>query len=131
MDRVQQQILAQVRQLENRLASLAARDARPLSWVRAPGGGGEAIICLPPEAGIPAASGDTPGFATCTLYEFYDDAGTIKTQAVSPTATEVVYNTVETPIGVGGTKIVQAKKNQQGYYMVDVDNCETTPPGSS
>lgn len=79
-------------------------------------------IFLTPGGGIGARSGSsspwTPGTATCTLCEYYDDSGTIKIRTTSTTAT--VYNMVPASIGAG--KLIQAKLIG-GRWTVDVEPC--------
>lgn len=83
-------------------------------------GGGE--FYLTPVGGIPGRTGSgspwTPGVATCTLCEFYDDGGTIKIRTTA--TTDSVYNSAGP---VGASKLIQVK-TIRGRKVVDVDPCD-------
>jgi len=93
------------------------------------GGGGSATIAKTPSGGIPAAVGDVPGFASCNVGEFWDNAGTIEMREKSPSEPREIYNTVQSVVGYGG-RWIQIKLDVGGeIWMVDVDDCPSS--GSS
>lgn len=81
-----------------------------------------ADIFLTPSGGIAARTGSsspwTPGVATCTLCEYYVDAGTVKIRMTE--ITEPIYNMV--PAAIGEYKLIQAKRIG-GRRTIDVEPC--------
>lgn len=84
-----------------------------------------AIVAKTPGGGIAGRTGAsepfTLGSASCTLGEIYDDSGTMKMRAVSPTQNVTVLNMVTAAIA--GDEWIQAKKIN-GQWVVDVEECE-------
>lgn len=79
-------------------------------------------IFLTPAGGISARTGTgspwTPGVASCTYCEYYDDAGTIKIRTTSDS-----YNVYNMTTGtIAGSKLIQVKLIG-GHWTIDVDPC--------
>lgn len=105
-----------------RLLSLIVTGETPVRMYR-PTGGMVNIIAKTPVGGIAARTGSgpwTPGVATCTLCEQYDDGGTWKIREKSPTEDVVVYNS--SPHALAASAPIQAKPIG-GKYYVDVAEC--------
>ena len=86
--------------------------------------GSSAFIYLTGGSGIGAATGSstpwTPGSATCTKCEVYDDSGTIKIRTTSPAETDTIYNSTNKTIAA--SVLIQVKRIG-GYLFVDTASC--------
>lgn len=100
-------------------ASVSAETIVPV-LVGVAGSGGGTGLAKSPVGGIPAQSGSTPGVASCTPAELYDDAGTIKIRVVSGADAILIYNT--TSIASKSEKWIQWKTDGE-RKIIDVDDC--------
>jgi hypothetical protein len=100
-------------------ASVSAETIVPVLVGVAAGGGGTGLA-KSPVGGIPAQSGSTPGVASCSPAELYDDAGTIKIRVVSGADPILIYNT--TSIASKSEKWIQWKTDGE-RKIIDVDDC--------
>jgi hypothetical protein len=100
-------------------ASVSAETIVPV-LVGVAGSGGGTGLAKSPVGGIPAQSGSTPGVASCSPAELYDDAGTIKIREISGASPIAIYNT--TSIASKSAKWIQWKTDGE-RKIIDVDDC--------
>jgi hypothetical protein len=84
------------------------------------GGVSSTGLAKSPVGGIPAQTGITPGFASCSPAELYDDGGTIKIRVVSGADPIVIYNT--TSVASKSEKWIHWK-TEGDRKVIDVDDC--------
>jgi hypothetical protein len=101
-------------------ASVSAETIVPVLVGVAGSAGGGTGLAKSPVGGIPAQSGSTPGVASCSPAELYDDAGTIKIRVVSGADPILIYNS--TSIASKSEKWIQWKTDGE-RKIIDVDDC--------
>jgi hypothetical protein len=114
-----------IEQLTKRLDALTAQfresqRPKPTSWVQNAVAGSSTGLAKSPVGGIPAQTGITPGFASCSPAELYDDGGTIKIRVVSGADPIVIYNT--TSVTSKSEKWIHWKTEGE-RKVIDVDDC--------